>query len=148
MLSSSSAAGTPTAGFPPYQKDANVPVNPPTRSPGRGVPDICGNADPASGYLVSVDGQPNQPVGGTSAVAPLWAALTALLNQSLSTSLGFLNPLLYGRIVSAGALRDITEGNNITDGSPNQWLAGPGLDPCTGLGSPNGTAILKALKST
>jgi kumamolisin len=62
----------------------------------RGVPDVAGDADPASGYRVRVDGQ-TLVFGGTSAVAPLWAGLLALINQKIGHPVGFLNPLLYGR---------------------------------------------------
>jgi kumamolisin len=80
-------------------------------------------------------------VGGTSAVAPLWAGLIAILNEQLKTKLGFLNPQLYAMNQSA-AFHDITKGNNGT------MTAKPGWDPCTGLGSPDGVGLLHALKST
>jgi kumamolisin len=54
---------------------------------------VSGDGDPASGYLVRVDGQ-EFPVGGTGAVAPLWAALIALINQKLRHRARFINPLL------------------------------------------------------
>jgi len=98
---------------------------------GRGVPDVAGDADPATGYNVTVDGQATV-VGGTSAVAPLWAGLIALSNQSAGRNAGFVNPVLYA---NPTALTDITRGNN------NGYQAGPGWDPVTGLGSPIGTAI-------
>ena len=101
---------------------------------GRGVPDVAGDADPETGYKVRVDGQ-QMVVGGTSAVAPLWAGLIALLNQSLSTRLGFLNPQIYAMNQSAG-FHDVTAGNN------GAFTAGPGWDACTGLGSPDGAGLL------
>ena len=84
-------------GLPAFQAVAKVPtsVNPGHHA-GRGVPDVAGNASPASGYVVRVDGQ-NLLIGGTSAVAPLYAGLIALLNQKLGTPIGFVNPLLYGK---------------------------------------------------
>lgn len=103
---------------------------------GRGVPDVAGNADPNTGYQVLVDGQPTV-VGGTSAVAPLWAGLVALLNQSLGRNVGFINPVLYA---APSALDDIVSGNN------GAYQAGPGWDATTGLGSPNGANILAVLK--
>ncbi len=123
---------------PPYQNDAGVPsaVNPPG-NPGRGVPDVCGDADPATGYRILVDGQ-SMTIGGTSAVAPLWAGLVARLNQKLGKPAGFLNPLLYQ---NPGALNDITKGTN------GDYHAGKGWDPCTGLGSPNGAKLLQALQA-
>jgi kumamolisin len=124
---------------PAYQQNANIPpsVNP-GHNAGRGVPDVCGNADPDTGYVVRVDGQ-TMTVGGTSAVAPLWAGLVALLNQSLPEPVGFLQPFLYSPAGIAG-LRDITEGTN------GAYSAGPGWDACTGLGSPNGSELLAGLQ--
>ena len=103
---------------------------------GRGVPDVAGDADPATGYTVAIDGVPTT-VGGTSAVAPLWASLIALVNQSLGVKVGFVNAALYA---TPTALTDITSGNN------NGYSAGPGWDPVTGLGTPKGEAVLAALK--
>jgi kumamolisin len=121
---------------PSYQSAIN-PTNVETGKPGRGVPDVSGDADPETGYQVLVDGQP-QVIGGTSAVAPLWAGLTALMNESLGRPVGFLQPLLYASSAQA-AFHDITQGNN------QGYNAGPGWDACSGLGSPNGTALLQAL---
>lgn len=104
----------------------------------RGVPDVAGDADPETGYQVSVDGT-STVVGGTSAVAPLWAALVALINQSTGKRAGLINPALYQ---NPSAFNDITQGNN--DG----YQAGPGWDPVTGLGSPQGAAVLAALGGT
>jgi kumamolisin len=102
---------------------------------GRGVPDVAGNADPATGYLIRVDGQ-DQVIGGTSAVAPLWAALTALANQTNGANVGAPHAVLYA---NPSAFRDITSGGN--DG----FEAATGWDACTGLGSPNGTAIVASM---
>jgi kumamolisin len=97
----------------------------------RGVPDVSGNADPQTGYNVRVDGV-DSVIGGTSAVAPLWAALIARINQASGKSAGFVNPQLYK---NPQALRDITSGNN------GDFTAAAGWDACTGLGSPNGGAL-------
>jgi kumamolisin len=105
------------------------------------VPDIAGDADPQSGYQVLVDGQA-MVIGGTSAVAPLWSGLIALLNQKLGKPLGFLQPALYGLPASAQAIRDITQGSN------GSFAAKPGWDACTGLGSPSGENLLVALGGT
>ena len=110
---------------------------------GRGVPDVAGCADPNTGYKVLVDGA-EEVFGGTSAVAPLWAGLTALLNESTGKRLGFLNPLLYQTNLK-GALKDITIGNNDETGLVGKYPAGVGWDPCSGFGSPNGAAILAAM---
>jgi kumamolisin len=104
----------------------------------RGVPDVAGDADPETGYNVLVDGQ-QMVVGGTSAVAPLWAGLVVLLNQKLNRRLGFVNPGLYG-LDQHSDFRDITMGNN------GAYSATFGWDACTGLGSPLGTQILQALQ--
>jgi kumamolisin len=103
---------------------------------GRGVPDVAGDASPESGYNILVDGK-QEVVGGTSAVAPLWAALLALINQQKGAPVGFVNPSLYG---DEADFHDITQGNN------GAYSAGPGWDPCTGLGSPNGEEIAEALE--
>jgi kumamolisin len=132
---------------PFYQSGSNVPssVNPGARV-GRGVPDVAGNADPKTGYKVRIDGV-DTVYGGTSAVAPLWAGLFALINEGLGSSVGFANPLLYSPVVQTpGALRDITVGNNDTTRQVGGYSARPGWDPCTGLGSPNGASILNALR--
>ena len=122
---------------PAYQASAGVPrsANPGGRV-GRGVPDVAGDASPVSGYEVRVDGQ-QMVIGGTSAVAPLLAALVAQLNQQLNKPVGFLNPLLYG--APSSVFRDITAGGN------GAYGAGPGWDACTGLGRPDGAALLAAL---
>jgi kumamolisin len=125
--------------LPSYQQSANVPKAP-NGFVGRGVPDVSGDADPETGYNVLVDGQ-QTVIGGTSAVAPLWAGLLARINQSLGKNVGYLNPLLYTKDVGA-TLHDITVGNNGT------YSAGPGWDACTGLGTPDGAALLAALSGT
>jgi kumamolisin len=107
----------------------------------RGVPDVAGDASPLSGYAIRVDGQ-NSVIGGTSAVAPLWAGLTALLNQKLGKPLGYANPTLYSLSASSGAFHDITQGNN------NGYNAAAGWDPCTGLGRPDGGKLLASMTST
>ena len=121
---------------PPWQANAAIPpsVNPGGRA-GRGVPDVAGDADPATGYRVRIDGT-DTVVGGTSAVAPLWAALVARLNQLANKPLGFVNPLLYAR---TGALRDVTSGSN------GAYDAGPGWDACTGLGTPSGAELAQQI---
>ena len=103
----------------------------------RGLPDIAADADPNTGYLIYMDGS-TQQFGGTSAVAPLWTALIAKINQSLKSNVGFLHPKLYN--APPGTLRDITSGSNGAYKSRKGW------DFCTGFGSPNGQAILNAFK--
>jgi kumamolisin len=132
-----------TFGLPTWQATAGVPPNPAAK-PGRGVPDVAGNADPATGYQVLVDGQ-QTVIGGTSAVAPLWAALTARLAQSLGKTLGQMQPALYAGTEPGepvAGLRDITSGNN------GAYKAGPGWDACSGLGVPVGAELLTRLSGT
>ncbi|GAA4265605.1 S53 family peptidase [Frondihabitans peucedani] len=123
-----------TFAAPAWQTAAGVPGT----GSGRGVPDVAGNADPATGYEVLVDGQ-RSVIGGTSAVAPLWAALAARLAQSLGAPVGLLGPKLYP---VESSFRDITEGSN------GAFSAGTGWDACTGLGSPDGTRLLAALSGS
>ncbi|HBH58293.1 MAG TPA: peptidase S53, partial [Arthrobacter bacterium] len=104
---------------------------------GRGVPDVSGVADPQTGYKVRVDGK-DMVIGGTSAVAPLGAALIALFAQSTNRRFGQIQPLLYSRRTG---FHDVTTGNNGT------YQVATGWDPCTGLGSPDGTALVAAIKS-
>ena len=128
-------------GLPDWQKGFNVPPSSNTGGHlGRGVPDVAGDADPSTGYVVRVDGQ-SQTFGGTSAVAPLWAGLIALMNQKLGHSIGFINSVLYGNFSAKliGDFHDITSGNNGT------YSAAAGWDPCTGLGSPDGAKLLNAI---
>jgi kumamolisin len=101
----------------------------------RGVPDVAGNADPETGYQVRVDGE-TMVIGGTSAVAPLWAGLIARLRSSGAGTASFLAPFLYA---SPSSCNDITQGNN------NGYTASVGWDACTGLGSPNGAALAKLM---
>jgi kumamolisin len=127
--------------LPSYQANAKVPPSANSGGPGRGVPDVAGDADPQTGYLVQADGS-QFVVGGTSAVAPLWAGLVALFNQMIGTPVGYLNPNLYQKVaLAAGTFNDITSGDN------GDYKAGPGWDPCSGWGSPNGARILQSLMS-
>lgn len=127
--------------LPSYQSSAGVPKQAQTGHAGRGVPDVAGDADPVTGYQVRVNGQ-NQVVGGTSAVAPLWAALIALINQHAAKPVGFINPALYAG--KEQGFHDITNGNN-DDSSLGGYTAQKGWDACTGLGTPDGAAILQLL---
>jgi kumamolisin len=161
---------------PSYQTSAGLNPqsinNPPAQ--GRGVPDVAGNAGSTTGYLVSQppgSQVPIAPVGGTSAAAPMWAALMACVRESLSTTLNgkvpvfFLNDFIYANGKTA-AFRDIVGGRQFTF-DPNQGLvagaftaignncstqvngynAAPGYDLCTGWGSPNGNALLQQLQT-
>jgi kumamolisin len=127
--------------LPTYQASAGVPVNISTKKTGRGVPDVSGDGDPATGYLIRVDGEEGV-FGGTSAVAPLWAALLTLINQKLKKRVGFINPLLYA---NPSALNDVTKGSNEVGAHKIGYAAGPGWDACSGLGSPDGMKLLALL---
>jgi kumamolisin len=131
-----------TFGLPAWQATAGVPASP-NGSAGRGVPDIAGNADPATGYQLFVDGQ-QTVIGGTSAVAPLSAALAARLAQALGMHLGLLQQSLYAGVEPGKPVADVRD---ITVGSNGAYSAGPGWDACSGLGVPVGSAVLEALSA-
>jgi kumamolisin len=127
---------------PSWQSSAGVPPRA-GGGTGRGVPDVAGDADPATGYQVLVDGQ-QTVVGGTSAVAPLWAGLISRLAQATGKPFGLLQPRLYAGVTAGTAapgFRDITSGSN------GAYSAGPGWDACTGLGVPDGAALLARLRA-
>lgn len=123
--------------LPAWQNGLSVVQNNAEASPlvRRGVPDVAADADPATGYAIYVDGQ-DTVVGGTSAVAPLWAALIARINATRGKPAGFVNTALYRQ---PSAFNDITAGNN------GAFSATPGWDACTGLGTPVGTKVAAAL---
>jgi kumamolisin len=132
--------------LPSYQVDAGVPVSLKDGHVGRGVPDVAANASYNSGYNIIIGGNP--AVGnGTSAAAPLWAALIALVNAALGESVGFVNPVLYA--LGSSVFRDIVAPPgpiDNSDGGVAGYPAGVGWDACTGWGSPNGVALLQGLK--
>ena len=125
---------------PSYQTNAQLPASLVNGKPGRGVPDI---AMSATNYFTRVDGFEGAS-GGTSAVAPLMTALVALLSQAKQKNVGFLNPFLYAN-ANKGIVHDVTLGTNAIKDTVKGYQAGPGWDACTGLGTPDGTAILNTL---
>jgi kumamolisin len=128
---------------PSYQATVKTTCNT-TVSPisHRAVPDVAGDADPNTGCKIVVDGKVSWS-SGTSAVAPLWAGLIALINEKKRINVGFINALIYS---SAGiGFNDITSGNNDTGNNNGCYQASVGWDACTGWGSPNGTALLTVL---
>ena len=140
---------------PPSWQDVNLPAGlDGAGQPGRGVPDIAGNADIASGYITLANGRWG-PTGGTSAVAPLYAGLVALVNQALGQPVKDLLRTLYALPAAdrAAVFTDITTGNNsipeTTDfgSAVTGYDATAGWDACTGLGSINGTALLQRLRA-
>lgn len=108
-------------------------------SEGRGVPDMAGNANPSTGYLLQVHGK-TTAIGGTSAVAPLFAAMMARINQSLGKRAGYINPLIYQSKDREAAFVNINSGSNGT------YWASDGWDPVSGLGRPIGSALRDLLR--
>ncbi len=115
----------------------------------RNAPDV---AMVASNVWVIADRGRSFPVVGTSIAAPLWAALTALVNQQAAANgkppVGFLNPALYAigkNPATTHVFHDITFGNNFTSSSPNLYPAVAGYDLCTGWGTPTGAPLINAL---
>jgi kumamolisin len=133
--------------LPPYQSGSKVPKSP-TQFAGRGVPDVAGDADPASGYQIFLNGS-GTTIGGTSAVAPLMAGLIALINEATTKkfgkTVGLINPLIYAT-GARNVFRDITDGNNDIFGKLHGlYTACRGWDACSGLGVPNGASLLQLL---
>jgi len=114
--------------FPVQSFQVGAPAPPAGSGLGRMVPDVSADADPDTGYNLFVHGQPVSGIGGTSAVAPLYAGLFA----AFGTKLGFVSPKLWA---NQNCFNDITEGNN------GMYSAALGPDPCTGIGSPIGTQL-------
>jgi kumamolisin len=124
--------------LPSWQSGSHVP-KPDVATGGRGVPDVAGDADPATGYVIRVDGQ-TKVIGGTSAVAPLWAGPIALANQQNGIAAGFIQPAIY-------AARNRTAFLDTTKGDNGSFTAGPGWDACTGLGSPIAPEVIDAVRA-
>lgn len=124
---------------PPYQASVDVPRSPNLKlKQGRGLPDVAANA---AAYRLMANGK-TIVIGGTSAVAPLWAGLVARINEKRGQPLGFLNPVLYGMyemLLDLGAIRQITHGSN------GSYRARKGWNPCTGLGAPDGVRLARHL---
>ena len=122
---------------PAYQKGVHLPPSANKGAKvGRGVPDVSADADPDTGYRVIVDGQV-QVIGGTSAAAPLWAGLFALVNEASGKPVGQPHAVLYAH---AAAFHDVVKGDNKA-GSIG-YSAARGWDACTGLGTPKGAAVV------
>jgi kumamolisin len=134
--------------LPSYQAETNIPVSVKDGHRGRGVPDVAANSSPNSGCSIILGGVPSPfPTNGTSASAPLWAGLIAVLNAALGQNVGFINPVIYA--LSGAGFRDILP----EPGAADNTFAGvkgypvtPGWDAVTGWGSPRGVALLNALK--
>ena len=134
---------------PDYQKNLPASVQSMLQNR-RGVPDVSGNADPNTGLAIYSNGT-WLTAGGTSASAPMWAALIALADQMAGHPLGFINPALYKLAASDRYLQDfhdITVGNNSVTVSGKKvegYDAVPGWDPASGLGTPNAVYLLPDL---
>ncbi len=138
--------------LPDYQKYLALPrAADPDGPVMRGIPDVAANAAPASGFRILCNGQrfpdPEKnvaPMGGTSAVAPLWAALVARINQALGQRCGFINPVLYELSTAQG----LSIFRNPASGTNGAYSAKAGWNPCTGLGSADGTKLLHAIRAS
>jgi kumamolisin len=134
---------------PDYQASAGLnPVSLTTEEHGRGVPDLAGNASENSGYPEVIGGQPAQPVGGTSAVAPLYAGLFAVMNSNLGRAVGFVNPILYAG--ARGAFHGVGGPPGPADNSYGAVKGYPATgwwNACTGLGRADGKALQDALQA-
>jgi kumamolisin len=126
---------------PDFQAHAALPPSVTTGARGRGVPDVAAAAASVPGYRIILDG--NAIVkDGTSAVAPLWAAMIALANARRGAPLGLVNPILYG---NPNLFRPITEGDNRFRGVGYDAAPGRTWNACTGLGAPKGAEVIAAL---
>jgi subtilase family serine protease len=134
---------------PPWQTGPGTDNSYSAADNGRMVPDVSADADPQTGYAVFIVnvhlvGEDDE-YGGTSAAAPLWSGLIALLVQSVGRRIGFFNPTLYALGAQAASFpaapfHDITTGNNL------YYPATPGYDLATGWGTPDGAALAADLK--
>ena len=137
---------------PKWQHRLSVEQENPDGIRGRCVPDVAAAAAMDTGYKLVIQGEKRVGRGGTSASAPLWAALIARINAKLGWRVGYLTPVLYqsppGRRKSVGAIvcNDIRKGNNKTV-PVGGYHARPGYDLTTGWGSPIGSRLLKAMKA-
>ena len=119
----------------------------------RVVPDVAAVADPETGYLIDFAGTP-QTIGGTSLACPVFAAVQALASQHRRFPIGFANPLLYVLGLTGATFHDVTAPKTpiammtqsgrslLTMASDSSLTATKGYDDTTGLGSPNGPALL------
>jgi kumamolisin len=126
---------------PAFQAATPLPVSLNDGKPGRGVPDVAGAAAETNGYRIVLSGR-EVVASGTSAVAPLWGAFIALLNEQRGHDLGFVNSRLYQ---APQLLKPVLSGNNADKESGLGYPAGRGWNACTGLGTPIGAAIIAAL---
>jgi hypothetical protein len=146
---SASGGGVSTAyARPAWQVAPGTPTGSARGAHARLVPDLSVIGDPSTGMLIYYGGF-YQAIGGTSMGAPLMSALSAVAAQSCSApTFGFLNPLLYAMAASGGDFDDVVTGNNAITAQTydaHEYLAGPGYDMASGLGSPRAATFLPAL---
>ncbi len=137
--------------IPPWQQGIDMSANQGSLTM-RNLPDVAMIADNV--YIIYTNGL-STGVVGTSISTPLWAGLTAVINQLAVTNheptVGFINPAVYNigkgsNLLSYTSIfHDITTGNNESPSSPARFSAVPGYDLCTGWGTPNGSNLLTAL---
>lgn len=144
LLSQGSSGGVSTRfATPSWQASALSPGQP----PGREVPDVSADADPATGAAI-VEGGRSALGGGTSLASPLWAGFLALIDEYLhhqgKPAAGFLNPTLYALAAGQAPYRPFFD---VTSGGNDFFSAGPGYDPVTGLGSPDVWNLARDLAS-
>ena len=144
----SSGGISPNYGIPTWQTNISLAPNGGSTT-NRYIPDV---ALTASNVYIYFNSNQMGIATGTSCAAPLWAGLTALINQqSLAeggTNVGLLNPALYAIGADANyasCFHDIVTGNNIGTNTAGLYSATNGYDLCTGLGTPNGTNLINAL---
>jgi hypothetical protein len=134
--------------IPDWQRTVSMATNGGSKSM-RNLPDVAMVGDQ---IWVNYNNGSAAVFGGTSVSTPLWAAFTALINEEAAargrTSVGFVNPALYGFGAGtnyAALFHDITTGNNTNPASPSRFQAVAGYDLCTGWGTPSGQALIDAL---
>jgi len=138
--------------LPSWQQNAKVPVSKESGRKGRGIPDVAGNASPYSGYSIFLNDQKTAPMCGTSAVAPLYAGLVAIINAALGRNVGLLNPTLYD-LGGTDVFRDIDDDADNADQTPGtppapSYRSRAGWAACTGWGSIDGERLLAALRKS
>jgi kumamolisin len=132
----------------PAWQDVTVASLNPGGIDGRVIPDITALSGPPY-YDLVFQGEPS-PNGGTSASAPLWAALLARISAEGKPP-AFIAPLLYqngpgGKSLGANTCADITKGDNASNPQPGiGYKAGPGFDAVSGWGAPSGQKLLESL---
>jgi kumamolisin len=147
---SSGASGGGTSGHftrPSWQTGNGVPAG-----TMREVPDVACSADPNYGAITYLDGK-EAIYGGTSWASPTWAGFCALINQARAnvglSSLGTLGPYIYSPAILGTAsyatdFRDITVGNNSSNGATS-FNAGAGYDVASGIGVPLAQSLAETL---